>query len=75
MKKKYEFNTESGDFALYDPETGKDWSNYLWNDKGYILTVSHLGAANSYYLDKNDVQVNLDCPLANFLYVRDDCSH
>lgn len=75
MKKKYEFNTGSGDFALYDPETGKDWSNYLWNDKGYILKVSHLGAANSYYLDKNNVQVNLDCPLANFLYVRDDRSH
>lgn len=72
MKKNYDFNVENGKFTLYNPETGKDWSNHLWNDKGYVCTVTHFGATYSRYVNEDNVQVNLNCPLSSFLYVRDD---
>ena len=71
MKKKYRFDVEKGVFTLYDPETGKDWSNHLLNDSGYETSVSHLGGTHSRYLNENAVQVTLNCPNTSFLYLRD----
>lgn len=68
---KYEFNTQKGVFTLYDPETGKDWSNHFFNDLSWIMSVTHFGATYSRYVDKNSVQVTLNCPLSSFLYLRD----
>ena len=42
---KYDFKTETGQFFLYDPETGKEWLNYLLNDFGYICSVAHRGGS------------------------------
>lgn len=68
----YKFDRENGAFTVYQPETGKDWSNQLWNKKGYFLSVSHVGSTVSRYVDENNVQVSVDCPLANYVYLRDD---
>ena len=67
----YKFNDKNGIFTIYNPETGKDWSNHFFNDLSYILSVTHTGSTFSRYVDKNSVQVTLDCPLSSFLYLRD----
>lgn len=71
MKKAHTFNAERGTFTLFDPETGKDWSNHLFNGKSYVMSVTHLGATYSRYINEESVQVTLNCPLSSFLYVRD----
>ena len=68
---KYGFDTKKGIFTLKEPETGKDWSNHFFNDLSYIMSVTHTGATFSRYVDKNSVQVTLDCPLSSYLYLRD----
>ena len=67
----YKFDEKKGIFTLYNPETGKDWSNHFFNDLSYITSVTHTGASFSRYVDKNSVQVTFDCPLSAFLYLRD----
>lgn len=67
----YKFDTKRGRFTLYDPETGKDWCNHLFNDLSYILSVTHFGATFSRYVDDNSVQVTLNCPLSSYVYLRD----
>lgn len=67
----YDFDIEKGIFTLNNPETGKDWSNHFFNDLSYIMSVTHTGATFSRYVDKNSVQVTLNCPLSSYLYLRD----
>ena len=31
----YKFDEKKGIFTLYNPETGKDWSNHFFNDLSY----------------------------------------
>ncbi len=71
MKKPYSFNSARGTFTLYDPETGKDWSNHLFNKLSYVNSVTHLGVTYSRYLNQDSVQVTLNCPLSSFVYLRD----
>lgn len=68
---KYKFDTERGVFTLYDPETGKDWSNHFFNEKSWVMSVTHFGATYSRYIDEKSVQVTLNCPLSSFVYLRD----
>lgn len=68
----YEFDIPNGRFILRDYETGKDWDNKLWNRNGYLMTVSHLGCPTSRYVDEQNNQILLNCPKANFVYVRDE---
>lgn len=73
MKKiRYDFDVQNGTFTLYDVETGKDWYNYLWNRQGYMMSVSHTGWTASKYVDEKNRQILLDCPRANFVYIRDE---
>lgn len=71
MKKPYSFDPEKGTFTLTDPETGKDWSNHLFNNLSYVSSITHLGITYSRYLNKDAVQVTLNCPLSSFVYLRD----
>lgn len=68
----YKFDEERGTFTLYQPETGKDWSNHFFNGKSYILTVTHQGGTFSRYVDGDAVQVSLNAPHTSFVYVRDE---
>ncbi|MDR3318232.1 MAG: cellobiose phosphorylase [Clostridiales bacterium] len=68
----YSFNTDTGEFTLSAFETGKDWENKLWNDSGYQMTVTHSGCAWSRFIDDRNRQKVLNCPKANFVYIRDD---
>lgn len=68
---KYDFNTEKGQFFLYDPETGKEWSNFLFNDMGYICTVAHTGATSSRYLNEDAISIAYNDG-QSFFYVRDE---
>ena len=68
---KYDFNTEKGQFFLYDPETGKEWSNFLFNDMGYICTVAHTGATSSRYLNADAISIAYNDG-QSFFYVRDE---
>lgn len=70
----YKFNTKRGIFTLYNAETGKDWSNHFFNDKSYVMSVSHLGTTFSRFIDKDAVQVTLNCPLSSFVYLRDNAT-
>ncbi len=72
--KNYSFDPERGTFTLTDPETGKDWSNHLFNGFGYINSITHLGVTYSRYLNADSVQVTLNCPLSSFVYLRDRAS-
>lgn len=67
----YKFDTKKGIFTLYEPETGKDWSNHLFNDLSYITSITHFGATYSRYVDERSVQVTLNCPLTSCVYLRD----
>ena len=67
----YRFDIGKGIFTLYEPETGKDWSNHLFNGKSYVMSVTHFGVPWSRYIDENSVQVTLNCPLISFVYLRD----
>lgn len=69
--KHYEFDNKKGIFKLYQPETGKDWSNHIFNDLGYIFSISQGGAAWSRYLNDDCVQVVLNHPYTSFVYLRD----
>ena len=68
----YQFDTEKGKFTLYNPNTGKDWSNQLFNNESYVMTVTHFGATLSRYIDKNSVQVVVNGAHTSFVYVRDE---
>lgn len=67
----YDFNIKKGIFTLNNPETGKDWSNHLFNGLSYITSITHTGATYSRYVNENSVQVTLNCPLSSYLYLRD----
>lgn len=67
----YKFDTQKGVFTLYNPETGKDWSNHFFNDKSYVMSVTHFGSTYSRYVNEESVQVTLNCPLSSFVYLRD----
>ena len=66
----YEFDYKKGTFTLYDIETGKDFSNQLLSDSGYITTVTHYGATFSRYLNENADIVNYNNKVS-VLYLRD----
>ena len=68
---KYKFNEKNGIFTLFDPETGKDWSNHFFNDLSYVMSVSHTGVPYSRFIDQNAVQVTLNSPGSSFVYLRD----
>ena len=65
----YKFNSKNGEFTIFNPETGKDWSNKLFNDLSYVMNVTHFGSTSSNYIDKNSVQVTLNYQLSSFLLV------
>ena len=67
----YKFEKERGKFKLYKGETGKDWSNHLFNGLSYVMSITHFGVPWSRYIDENSVQVTLNCPLSSFVYIRD----
>lgn len=67
----YKFEKERGVFKLYKGETGKDWSNHLFNGLSYVTSITHYGVPWSRYIDENSVQVTLNCPLTSFVYIRD----
>ena len=67
---KYDFNTKEGKFYLYDPETGKGWENFLFNDRSYICTIGHLGYSNAHYLNENCVNISHSGGLTA-MYIRD----
>ena len=66
------FDVKKGTYTIEEREKGKDWGNFIFNDLSYILYVSHLGDTNSRFLNKDAVQVTLNSPRSNFIYVRDD---
>ena len=66
----YDFNTEKGTVSIYDLEVGKNWDNYLLNDKGYVTGITHYGATFSRYLDKNATLINYNNQVS-VLYLRD----
>lgn len=67
----YKFEKERGKFKLYKGETGKGWSNHLFNGLSYVMSITHFGVPWSRYIDENSVQVTLNCPLSSFVYIRD----
>ena len=68
---KYDFKTETGQFFLYDPETGKEWLNYLFNDFGYICSVAHRGGSSSKYLNEDAISISYNDG-QSFFYLRDE---
>ncbi len=72
--KNYEFNVEKGEFYIYNPETGKNWYNQLWNNFGYNMTITHTGMVHSRYVADGFKSLQLDKPESNCLYIRDDNS-
>lgn len=72
--KNYEFDNGKGEFTIYNPETGKNWYNQLWNDMGYHMTVTHTGLVYSKYVDENGKIIVMDRFENNCLYIRDDDS-
>ena len=70
--KKYEFNVNDGVFTLHDPYTNKSWSNFLFNDIGYVMQITHEGKTYSRHVDENAVQTVLNFMETSYLYVRDD---
>lgn len=73
---KYHFDSAKGSFFLNDPNTGKVWENYVWNqtDKGFFITViNHYGGTYSWLLRDTAERVYVtskDTP--SCIYVRDD---
>ncbi len=66
----YEFDYKKGTFTLFDLEVGKDFSNQLLSDSGYVSTVTHYGATCSRYLDNNAVLISYNNKVS-VLYLRD----
>lgn len=67
----YEFDTKKGQFFLHDPETGREWLNYLFNDKGYICAATHMGTTSAKYLNEDAISITYNDG-QSLLYVRDD---
>ncbi len=68
----YEFKNQTGDFIIYNPETGRNWDNQLFNKYGYNLTVSHTGMVCSNYIDENGKNCEFNRRESNCLYIRND---
>lgn len=66
----YNFDAEKGTVTLYDLEVGKDWSNQLFNKKGWITSVTHYGATCSRYLNDDAVVIHYNNQVS-VLYLRD----
>lgn len=59
---KYKFDSKTGSFFNYEPETGKTWENHIWTKTpyGYFLTtVGHQGGSISHLL----------CPTSERIYL------
>jgi len=76
--KPYAF-AEDGCLRITNPETGKLWYNYLWNDDGYLIGVSHTGGGSSMLVhDKGNVVlhgwagINECGDEHRYLYLRND---
>ena len=68
----YEFRSHNGEFVIYNPETGRNWDNQLFNELGYKMTVSHTGMVYSNYVDENGINCELNRCESNCLYIRND---
>ena len=66
----YEFKSHNGEFVIYNPETGRNWDNQLFNELGYKMTVSHTGMVYSNYVDENGINCELNRCESNCLYIK-----
>ena len=78
MKKRYT-HEEGGIVRITNPETGKLWYNHLWNDDGYLISVSQTGGGFSHLVsDKGHAVLHDTAHPYNrgnehrYLYIRND---
>ncbi len=50
MSALYEFSEDGRSVLIRTPQTPRPWWNYLWNEEGYLVGLSHLGAGYSEHL-------------------------
>lgn len=71
--------TDDGILSIHDPETGKLWYNQLWNEEGYLVSVSHTGGGVSQWVHPQGgvmlhegAHVYAGGPENRYLYLRND---
>lgn len=74
MSSLYEFTRDGRSALIHTPRTPRPWWNYLWNDLGYLMGVTHLGAGYSEYLtDEMDLN-EITGGGTKHVYLRDEDS-
>jgi cellobiose phosphorylase len=75
MDRLYSFINDGRSVIIHTPVTPRAWINYLWNEDGYLSSVSQNGKGTSRYLtDEMQLEVMNEEP-NRFVYLRDDESN
>jgi cellobiose phosphorylase len=72
MEKLYEFINNGKNVIIKTPVTPRPWLNYLWNEDGYLSSVSQTGNGNSQYLTQEMQLEKMSEQTGRYFYVRDD---
>ena len=68
----YSADPARGEVTVFRQETGKDWTNFLWNDGGYQIELTHTGASTAKYVSESSEAIVLNEQKSGVAYFRDE---
>ena len=68
----YSADPARGEVTVFRQETGKDWTNFLWNDGGYQIELTHTGASTAKYVSESSEAIVLNEQKSGVVYFRDE---
>ncbi|MHC4592443.1 MAG: GH36-type glycosyl hydrolase domain-containing protein, partial [Planctomycetota bacterium] len=74
MDKLHEFAREGRSVLIHTPQTPRAWMNHLWNEEGYLSSVSQVGAGESRYVTAENELNQIIEGETKHVYLRDDDS-
>ncbi|MHC4789342.1 MAG: GH36-type glycosyl hydrolase domain-containing protein, partial [Planctomycetota bacterium] len=74
MEKLYEFAKGGRSVIIHTPHTPRPWMNHLWNEEGYLSSVSQVGTGESRYLTRALELNQIIEGEAKHVYLRDEDS-
>lgn len=73
--KPYHYSDNNDSVIIDSTDLPKDWSNYLWSEKGYIGRFTQAGHGESYHIDEMANLCELNSGKTRYIYFRDDESN
>lgn len=72
VKSDYHFQNSGRSIVICTPTPPRAWTNYLWNEDGYIARFSQQGSGESRYRTPDNQLETMNEKRSRFIYLRDD---